>query len=172
MKTEKSLHYIFILLASIVFLFLFRFIPHPPNFTPVIAMALYLPILFGLWSIPFILLAFAITDYFLGFHSLLIWTWGSLALIGLISKFTRNYFSRLMLSFLGALIFFIISNFGVWFTSGFYESTFKGLVECYVMGLPFFTNTLLSTIIFAIFIEFFVFSRYFNFIPLIKKKHN
>ena len=110
MKTEKSLYYIFILLASIVFLFLFRFIPHPPNFTPVIAMALYLPILFGLWSIPFILSAFAITDYFLGFHSLLIWTWGSLALRGLISKFTRNYVSRLMLSFLGALIFFMISN--------------------------------------------------------------
>jgi hypothetical protein len=80
MKNKMFLNYVFVLLGAIGALFLFRFLPHPPNFTPVIAMALYLPIFFGLWSIPFLLLAFAITDYFIGFHSLLIWTWGSLAL--------------------------------------------------------------------------------------------
>ena len=67
-----------------------RVIPHPPNFTPVIALSLYLPIFFGIWSIPFCILGFAITDYFIGFHSLLIWTWGSLVLVGLVSRFSKR----------------------------------------------------------------------------------
>ena len=58
------------------------------------------------------ILGFAITDYFIGFHSLLIWTWGSLSLVGLISKFSRGTITRLFLAFLGAFIFFIFSNFG------------------------------------------------------------
>ena len=132
---------------------LFRIIPHPPNFTPIIALSLYLPILFGFWSIPFIILGFAITDYFIGFHSLLIWTWGSLVIIGLISKFCKNIFSRLIMSFISSLIFFIISNFGVWATGSFYESNLQGLISCYIMAIPFFTNTLLSTILFACLFE-------------------
>ena len=124
-------------------------------------MAFYLPIFFGLWCIPFLLLAFAITDFFIGFHSLLIWTWGSLALIGLISKFSKNILSRLFLSFLGAIIFYIISNFGVWFSGSLYQHSIEGLIQCYIMALPFFTNTLLSTIIFSLLIEFVVFTKEF-----------
>ena len=131
----------------------FRIVPHPPNFTPIIALSLYLPILFGFWSIPFILLGFAITDYFIGFHSLLIWTWGSLAVIGLISKFGESVFTRLLMSFISALIFFMISNFGVWATGSFYEANLQGLIYCYLMAIPFFTNTLFSTILFACLFE-------------------
>ena len=170
MKNKHFLHYSLVFLSSIGVLFLFRFLPHPPNFTPVIAMALYFPIFFGLWCIPFLLLAFAITDYFIGFHSLLIWTWGSLAIIGLISKYCRNILSRLFASFFGAIIFFIISNFGVWFSSGLYDHTFEGLIKCYIMALPFFTNTLLSTIIFALLIEFVFFSKNLTFFPQLFKK--
>ena len=164
------LNYLFVLLGSIGVLFLFRFLPHPPNFTPVIAMALYLPIFFGLWCIPFLLLAFAITDYFIGFHSLLIWTWGSLALVGLISKYGNNISSRLFVGFLGAIIFFIISNLGVWYSGGLYDHSLEGLVKCFMMALPFFTNTLLSTIIFALLIEFIIFSKNSNLFPKLFKK--
>ena len=52
------------------------------------------------------------------------------------------------------------------------QRIYGGLDKFTIMAIPFFTNTLLSTMIFAIFIEFFVFSKYFNFIPIIKKKHN
>jgi hypothetical protein len=159
-------------LGCVGIILIFRIIPHPPNFTPVIALSLYIPIIYGIWSIPFCILGFAITDYFIGFHSLLIWTWGSLVLVGLISKFTKKTTYRLVASFLGSLVFFIVTNFGVWFTGSFYEPNIQGLITCYIMAIPFFTNTLLSTLIFAIFIEFFVFSKYFNFIPIIKKKHN
>ena len=172
MKLKKTLNNLYLFLGCVGVILLFRIIPHPPNFTPVIALSFYLPLFFGLWSIPFIILAFATTDYFIGFHNLLIWTWGSLAIIGIISKYGKSFFSRLGMCIVGSLLFFIISNFGVWLTGSFYETTIHGLITCYIMAIPFFTNTLLSTIIFAVFIEFFVFSKYFNFIPIIKKKHN
>ena len=153
MYIQKSLKYLLILFGLIGIMLLFRIVPHAPNFTPIIALSLYLPILFGFWSIPFIILGFAITDYFIGFHSLLIWTWGSLAIIGFISKFCKNIFSRLIMSFISSLIFFIISNFGVWATGSFYEPNLHGLIYCYIMAIPFFTNTLVSTILFACLFE-------------------
>ena len=170
MKNKIFLQYCLILLSSIGALIFFRFLPHPPNFTPVIAMAFYLPIFFGMWCIPFVLLAFAITDFFIGFHSLLVWTWGSLALISLISKFSNSILSRLFLSFVGAVIFYIISNFGVWFSGSLYQYSIEGLIQCYIMALPFFTNTLLSTIIFSLLIEFVVFTKNSNIIPHLLKK--
>jgi hypothetical protein len=130
-------------------LFFFRYIPHPPNFTPVIAFAIYIPVIFGFWSIPFFILGYAITDFFLGFHSLLIWTWGSLAFISILYKFSNGTVSRIILSLFGAISFFIISNFGVWIVSSFYETNVQGLMKCYVMAIPFFTNTLISTFLFA-----------------------
>ena len=170
MKNKIFLQYCLILLSSIGALIFFRFLPHPPNFTPVIAMAFYLPIFFGMWCIPFVLLAFAITDFFIGFHSLLIWTWGGLALISLISKFSNSILSRLFLSFVGAILFYIISNFGVWFSGSLYQHSIEGLIQCYIMALPFFTNTLLSTIIFSLLIEFVVFTKNSNIIPHLLKK--
>ena len=170
---KKSIIKNFLLFVGCVgIVLIFRIIPHPPNFTPVIALSFYLPIIFGIWSLPFCILGFAITDYFIGFHSLLIWTWGSLFLVGLISKFSKKIINRLILVLLGSLVFFVFSNFGVWLTGSFYEPNIQGLITCYIMAIPFFTNTLLSTIIFSIFIEFFVFSKIFNLIPLMKNKHN
>ena len=159
MKLNITLNNLYLFLGCVGIVLLFRIIPHPPNFTPVIALSLYLPIIFGVWSLPFCILGFAITDYFVGFHSLLIWTWGSLVLVGLLSKFSKNLINRLILVLLGSLVFFIVSNFGVWLTGSFYEPNINGLITCYTMAIPFFTNTLLSTMIFAIFIEFFVLSK-------------
>jgi len=170
MIQKITLNKFYLFIGCLGLILLYRLIPHPPNFTPVIAMALYLPIFFGLWSIPFLLLAFAITDYLIGFHSLLIWTWGSLALVGLFSQYGKNILSRLFATFLGAIIFFIISNFGVWYSGGLYDHTLEGLIKCYIMALPFFTNTLLSTIIFALLIEFIIFSKNLNLFPQLSKK--
>jgi hypothetical protein len=171
MKIEKVSYYLLILMASICALFLFRFLPHPPNFTPVIAMAFYLPVLFGLWSIPFIILAFGITDYFIGFHSLLFWTWGSLALISLISKFSKNTSSRIFLCLSATIIFFIISNFGVWL-SGYYGYSIESLILCYTMAIPFYTNTMISTLFFAGLIELFMYSKYYLYLSAYKNKIN
>ena len=149
---------------------LFRIIPHPPNFTPVIALSLYLPFIFGIWSIPFCILGFAITDYFIGFHSLMFWTWGALAFTGYTSKFCNKIYSRIVLSFIGAITFFVISNFGVWISGTLYEISVQGLLNCYIMAIPFFTNTLLSTIFFAVIFELFILSKFYYLIPNFNKK--
>jgi len=166
---NKTVNNFLIFIGCVGIMFLFRVIPHPPNFTPVIALSLYLPIFFGLRSIPFFILGFAVTDYFIEFHSFLIWTWSSLALVGLLSQLAKGKVTRLLLAFTGALIFFLISNFGVWLTSSFYESNIQGLINCYVMAIPFFTNTLISTIIFGVLIEILISSKYFVFTTFLKK---
>jgi hypothetical protein len=88
----------------------------------------------------------------------------------LISKYCWNFYSRFGMCIIGSLLFFIFSNFGVWLTGSFYEITIHGLITCYTMAIPFFSNTFLSTIIFALLIEFLVFSKYFNFVPQLLKK--
>ena len=140
-------------LSMVVFIFVFRYFPHPPNFTPVLALTLYTSVYFGLRSSPFVILAFALSDFFIGFHHLLIFTWGSLALISIIGMFGKSFLSRLSLLFLSSIIFFVCSNFGVWLFSEFYTKDLDGLLQCYVLAIPFFTNTLISTFIFGMLFE-------------------
>ena len=159
-----------VFISCVGIVLLFRIIPHPPNFTPVIALSLYLPFIFGVWSIPFCIFGFAITDYFIGFHSLMFWTWGALAFTGYTSKFCNKIYSRIVLSFIGAITFFVISNFGVWISGTLYEISVQGLLNCYIMAIPFFTNTLLSTIFFAVIFELFILSKFYYLIPNFNKK--
>ena len=67
-----------------------RFVPHPPNFTSLLALSFYVPALMGVKFLPALILSFVITDFFIGFHSSVLFTWGSVVLIGLISKFFFN----------------------------------------------------------------------------------
>jgi len=130
-----------------------RFIPHPPNFTSLLALSFYVPALLGVRYLPALILSFMITDLFIGFHSVTFFTWGSVVVIGLSSNFfLMNKLSRIMGALTGTAIFFVITNFGVWSTgsSGY---TAEGLLKCYTLALPFFGNTLISTIIFSIVIE-------------------
>ena len=130
-----------------------RFIPHPPNFTSLIALSFYVPIFLGLRFIPALLISFAITDLIIGYHSGTHWTWGSVLIIGLISQyFNKNLISRFSGILLAALIFFVITNFGVWLT-GVYGYNLSGLVSCYVLAIPFFGYTLTSSFVFAAIIE-------------------
>ncbi len=132
-----------------------RFIPHPPNFTSLIALSFYVPALLGMRYIPAVVISFAITDLIIGYHSGTHWTWGSVLIIGFISSyFTRDLFFRLFGAVFAGVIFFIITNFGVW-TSGMYGYTFKGLLNCFVLAIPFFTYTLISTFIYSVIIETF-----------------
>ena len=146
-------------LSMFVFILVFRYIPHPPNFTPVLALTLYTSIYFGLRSSPFVILAFAFSDYFLGFHQLLMFTWGSLAIISLIGMFGKSFLSRISLLFFSSIIFFMCSNFGVWVFSEFYTKDLEGLLQCYVLAIPFFTNTIISTIVFGMLFEIVIMSK-------------
>ena len=130
-----------------------RFVPHPPNFTSLIALSFYVPVIFGRQFIPAIILSFAITDLVIGYHYGTFFTWGSVLLIGLISNyFRKSLIKRLSGALVGAIIFFIVTNFGVWI-SGMYEYSFNGIISCYVAAIPFFAYSAISTILFSFLIE-------------------
>jgi len=126
-----------------------RFVPHPPNFTSLLALSFYVPAFLGFRYLPALLIGFVFTDLIIGFHEVTLFTWGSVILIGLISRFfSRNIFNRISGSLLGACLFFIITNFGVW-SLGSYGYTLIGIVTCYTVALPFFGYSLISTFIFS-----------------------
>ena len=130
-----------------------RFIPHPPNFTSLMSLGFYVPVLFGIKFIPAVLLSFIVTDLFIGFHSTILFTWGSIIFIGLIANyFNKSVLNRIVGSIFGCCIFFIISNFGVW-SLGTYGYTASGLILCYTLAIPFFSYSIISTIIFSSIIE-------------------
>ena len=142
-----------IILYTIIILAISRIIPHPPNFTPILAMAVTMPMLtsdryIGL-LIP--LLAMFVSDIFIGLHNTMIWVYMSFIAVTLTSYVFIKQFkfvNVLTMSLLSSLLFFIVTNFGVW-TSGYYGYTLSGLVACYVMAIPFFTNTVLSTLFYS-----------------------
>ena len=130
-----------------------RFIPHPPNFTSLIALSFYVPAFLGRKYIFALVLSFFITDLVIGFHNTLLFTWGSIVLIGYLSNFfIKNIRYRLCGALTSAFIFFIVSNFGVW-VGGSYGHHFSGLIQCYYMAIPFFNYTLISTLLFSLIIE-------------------
>ena len=87
-----------------------RFIPHPPNFTSLIALGFYVPLIFGLKFIFIVVASYFITDLIIGFHSTLFFTWGSVVLIGLLSNyFYKNIYYRVAGALTGAMIFFIVT---------------------------------------------------------------
>ena len=138
---------IFIVLAAS------RFIPHPPNFTSLLALSFYIPAILGIRYIPALIFSFLITDYFIGFHSTVAFTWGSVIIIGLISKYLiKNIATRVSGALCGAILFFLITNFGVW-SLGSYGYSLDGFIACYTLALPFFGYSLVSTFIFSALIE-------------------
>ena len=130
-----------------------RFIPHPPNFTSLIALSFYIPALLGLRYLPILVLSFIITDLFIGFHGVTLFTWGSVVIIGLFSKyFIKSILSRISGALIGAFVFFLITNFGVW-SLGSYGYTIEGFILCYTLAIPFFAYNIISTSIFSAIIE-------------------
>ena len=130
-----------------------RFIPHPPNFTSLLALSFYVPVFLGKKYVPALLTSFVITDLIIGFHNVTFFTWGSVVLIGLMANhFSSSIVKRVAGSLLGAVIFFVVTNFGVW-VSGFYGYSLGGFITCYLLAIPFFAYSLISTVVFSSLIE-------------------
>ena len=136
-----------------------RFIPHPPNFTSLMALTFYVPAILGARYIPALIISFLLTDLIIGFHSVMFFTLGSVVFIGLLSQyFLKNFTSRIAGSLLGVFLFFLITNFGVW-SLGSYGYSYEGLVICYTLALPFLAYNFISTLIFASIIEFCIYKK-------------
>ena len=150
------MHYLKVSTGIFLVLAASRFIPHPPNFTSLLALSFYIPAILGVRFLPALIVSFFITDLIIGFHGVALFTWGSVLLIGLMSKFfIASMKTRISGALLGALLFFVITNFGVW-SLGAYGYTIEGLISCYTLAIPFFGYTLISTIIFSTVFETFL----------------
>ncbi len=149
----KNVILIFLCILSIIFFS--RVLPHLPNFTPVISLAIYSSFFLKRIGIISFLISYLFVDMYLGLNSILIWTWGSFLIILYLSNFIKNINHRILAIFSMPTIFFLITNFGVW-TAGYYDLTFQGLLKCYTMALPFYANTLVSTAFFSLLIEFII----------------
>lgn len=132
-----------------------RFLPHPPNFTPILAIALFGGFYFSK-KIAFILpiVAMVITDVFIGYYELKLMAavYGSFLLcvaLGFWLKKNKKWYTILGGSLLAAIIFFLLTNFAVWAFTPWYAKTFSGIIQCYLMALPFFKNTLLGSLLYV-----------------------
>jgi hypothetical protein len=140
-------------LALILLGVLFRALPHPDNFTPTTALVLFAGVTLGGWlayAVPFAIMA--VSDLWIGFHPLFWIIWPAFALIAWAGQKLRGKEGALSLFFasLGASVFFFaVSNLGVFLFEGMYPKTWAGLVECFVMALPFFRNSLASDLLYT-----------------------
>ena len=135
----------------IVVVSLLRFVPHPPNMTPVIAVSILAVTWFKrpVFQFGFPLLIMLLTDMVIGFHSLIPVVYLAImcaGLTGFILKKRSSFSTILGSGLLSSIIFFVITNFGVWVVSSLYPKTVLGLVSCYIAAIPFFHNTVIATV--------------------------
>ena len=123
---NKSLFVVSIILFAV----LTRFLPHPPNFTPIAAIAIS---------------SLLLSDLFLGLHATIPFVYASFVLIALLGLSVKKMGLGIVL--LSSTIFFLVSNFGVWFLH--YPLSIEGFIQCYTLALPFFLNTILGDLVYC-----------------------
>lgn len=130
-----------------------RLIPHPMNVAPITALALFGGVYFDKRIAPVLpLLALLVSDYFIGFYEGIEFTY--LAFIisvfaGMWLKSRKTVPMTLGVTIGSSVVFFIVSNFGVWFSGLIYPKTFNGLIECYTLALPFFRSSLFGDLLYV-----------------------
>lgn len=138
------------LLTIILGVSLLRLLPHPPNFTPVMAMALFAGAHFAERRLAFIapIVAMLIADMFLGFHASMPFVYAGVAICVLIGAGLRGNHKALRIlsaTLAGSLLFFILTNFGAWlFLPDMYPRNVAGLLAAYIAAIPFYYNSLLG----------------------------
>jgi hypothetical protein len=154
-------------LAGLVLLAaLTRLVPHPPNFAPITAIAVFGAIRYGSrWAavgVPLAALLLSDLAREVLYRNGLAAEWGlyrgmwvvygTTALIGLMSRWaagSRSPATIAGMTLAGSCVFFVVTNFAVWAGGGHYPATGEGLTACYVAALPFFRNSLLGDVTYA-----------------------
>ena len=159
----------FYLLFFGAILALSRIIPHPPNFTPILASAIMAPILikdrwFGM-AVPIV--AMFISDVIIGFYSYQFVIYSSILAISLVAPMRKNYIRLGIMAVGGSVWFFITTNFAIWMIWDYYPKTIEGLITCYTLAIPFFKNTLISTCLFTGLLTFSI-----KYLEVVNKKTN
>ncbi|MFZ6035370.1 MAG: DUF6580 family putative transport protein [Patescibacteria group bacterium] len=146
---KKAIPYAAIILTAVVA----RILPHAPNFAPIGGLALFTG--YHLknktsWIIP--LAAMLLSDYIIGFHSTMPYVYTSFFIIFMIGRILKkiNPVSLASTSLLSSTLFFLITNYGVWATGTMYSKNLNGLVQSYIMGLPYFGNTVVGDFFYSL----------------------
>ena len=131
-----------------------RLLPHPSNFTPIGALALFAGAHFDdkRWAFVVPLAAMLLSDLVLGFHGQMPITYAAFAVIvamGFWLKENKSVLNVTGASVAAATFFFVVSNFGVWAFDRLYPLTLQGLITCYVAAIPFFQNWLIATLVYS-----------------------
>lgn len=133
---------------------LFRLIPHWPNVSPVAAMALFGGAYFAdkrlALIVPFV--ALLLSDLILGLHNTMIFVYAGFALtvsVGVLLKSRVTITNTVFAVIASSVIFFLLTNFGVWMTSALYAKSAEGLMQAYAAGIPFFQNSLLGNLVYS-----------------------
>lgn len=154
--------------------FALRLLPLDHNAAPIISIAVFSGAYLDRRIAPWVPLAvMVLTDAIIGFHDIIPFTWGGFLIVGIAGTLLKGRTGPLGVFFMtlgGVLMFFVISNFGVWLF--WYPPTFQGLLNCYAMALPFLRNMIAGNLIFSailfsvygFFVRSFGESRYSNFL--------
>jgi hypothetical protein len=154
-QNENLLYRLLLALGIIALAAALRIAPHPWNFTPLGAMALFSGAVIKNRRLAFVvpLLALFLGDIFIGFHKLMPIVYASFLLsvaIGFWLRDRRSAGRITAATLLGAIQFFLVTNFAVWAFGLTYPRTSAGLLACYVAGIPFFWNTLAGDAVYAV----------------------
>jgi len=153
-KTGKILEFLVALFLIFIGAIL-RLLPHPPNFAPISAMALFGGVYFsGILALIFPISAMLISDYFLGFYqfSLMAFVYSGFLIsvfLGFWLKKHKKWYTILGASLLSSILFFILTNFAVWAFTNWYSKDLQGFIQCYLMAIPFFKNTILGDLFYV-----------------------
>ena len=146
---------IFTLLTAILAAAALRLVPHPPNFTPIGAMALFSGAYLGRRGAVALVAplgALFLSDLVLGFYRGMPTVYFSVALIVIIGWMALRRVSPIRVggaAIASSVLFFVLTNFGMWLSSGFYPRTLAGLEACYIAAIPFFQNTVAGDLFYA-----------------------
>ena len=152
LKSKEQLIVILILVAVGVF---YRLLPHPANFAPIAAVSLFSGFYFRRYFVFLVpILSMFLSDFFIGFYNwkLMVVVYASFVLIGFIGILIRKNKSILSVigcSLMSSVLFFLLTNFAVWFFSAWYPHNLQGLESCYLMAVPFFRNTALGDLFYV-----------------------
>lgn len=135
----------FAAIALIVLGVLTRLAPHPANFTALGAIALWSMTLIPSRPLAMLIPLFTLmlSDMWIGFHDQVGWVYTAFILVAVLSLWIeprRSWARTFSGSLLASLVFFLITNFGVWAQGQIYPMNGTGLLESYIAGLPFLKN--------------------------------
>ncbi|NIR28827.1 MAG: hypothetical protein GWN84_05815 [Gammaproteobacteria bacterium] len=144
-----------VLVAIVLGVAFLRLIPHPPNFAPAAALALFAGAHFrdNRTALLLPLAAMMLSDLLIGLHGQMLVIYGCFTAtvgIGMLLR-DRIRIAPVAAAAIGSsVLFFAVTNLAVWALDGLYPLTLEGLLACYVAAIPFFQNTLLGTAFYTV----------------------